>query len=191
MVPIEILEKHYRKFIGNISDRVWHSTDSKPVHIDVYEIPPNPKRDFWTLITLGMCYQIQTLPRDIDIPGRTEIFMYTKEVKPWMIRVLKEAAEIPFDTHSYYDRYHTIDFKRPITHPKSNLTGAILLPPFFEEPGFAALKIRKAPISFLWFFPITNPEFAFAKKAGGRALNNLFSEKGISPVVHEERSSVV
>jgi hypothetical protein len=80
MDPIQILENHYKKFIGDVSGTVWHSTDKKPVHIDVYQLPPNPKRQFWTLITLGMCYQIQNVPSNVDISGRTEILMYAKEV---------------------------------------------------------------------------------------------------------------
>ena len=191
MVPIRILENHYRKFIGDIFGTVWHSTNKKPVHIDVYQVPPNQKRKFWTLITLGMCYQIQKVPSNMNISGRTEILMYTKEIKQWMIKILKLVGETPFENNSYFHWYHTIDFQKPVTSHESKLTAGILLPPFFEDPRFDTLKIKKEKIDFLWFFPITNPELKFAKKKGGRALNNLFSKKRMNPIVDEGRASVI
>ena len=47
---IELREKHYEQFLGPMNNDMYHSTDNKSPHIDIYQFEPHGDRDYWTLI---------------------------------------------------------------------------------------------------------------------------------------------
>lgn len=99
-------EKHYRKFLGKTSGKVFHDTTLTSPHIDIYEVPPDPKtgRDFYTLITSGMSNLLQTLPKTVtpEEAGRAEILWYVKEPETWMYDFLLVIAKAPFEIGSFF-----------------------------------------------------------------------------------------
>jgi hypothetical protein len=95
---IDQRETHYQRFFGPLDQQVMHSTDLKPVHIDIYQFAPTAERPFWTLITGGMSDARQPIPPTAPkhVAPRAEILMYAEEPKGWMLSVLKGLAEMPF-----------------------------------------------------------------------------------------------
>jgi hypothetical protein len=189
--PMGLLDKHYRKFIGPLDEKVWHSTDQKDVHIDVYQFAPSPERPFWTLLTSGMSFQPQFVPEDSELSGRTELIMYVHEVKGWMVNVLKGLAEMPFEQQTFIYWHHTVPNGKPMTANPSLLTSFFFMPPYFEDPPFSRLMINEEPIDILWMFPITENEREYIVKNGGKAFENLIIENEISQIVDEDRLSLI
>jgi|GEM_PF-1200923 len=185
-------ESHYTRFLGPLDQQIYHSTDIKPVHIDIYQFAPTEDRPYWTLITGGMSDGPQLVPLAEDYRSpRAEILMYAAEPKPWMISVLKGLAEMPFehDTHLHY--WHTVQNGQPMTAEPSKLTAYFFLPPYFEHPEFPRLTIAGDRVDFLWMIPITEAERQYAVRKGGQALERVIERANPPIVVDESRRSLV
>ena len=50
---ITVLENHIEEYFGKFHD-VYHEIVSPDIHVDIAIIPPDEKRDFYTLVTMGM-----------------------------------------------------------------------------------------------------------------------------------------
>jgi Suppressor of fused protein (SUFU) len=190
---LNVREKHYQRFLGPLTQNVWHSTDEKAVHIDIYQFAPTRKRPYWTLITGGMSDRRQLEPKECadHMSPRAEILMYVPEPRGWMFSVLKGLAEMPFDDNTYLHWWHTVPNGMPMTAVPSLLTSYFFLPPYFEEEGFANLQIAGDEVDFLWMIPITEAEREFAMEHGSQALERRFEEADIPPVLDESRESLV
>lgn len=189
----EAREAHYIKTFGPITRNVHHSTDLKPVHIDIYEFEPTEGRPYWTLITSGMS-NMRQLPKeqcDESVSSRTEILMYAHSPEPWMINVLKGLAEMPFlhKTFLYYG--HTVPNGKPMTANPSLLTSFFFSPALDEDEDFWDFEINGDRVDFLCMIPITEAEREYAKIHGSRTLASLMKEREFSPVVDESRQSLV
>ena len=186
-------EAHYSRFFGELTNPVWHSTDNKSPHIDVYQFAPNRERDFWTLVTGGMSDLRQPALR--TSPGehapRAELLMYVREPKPWMLNVLKGLAEMPFDDDTFLYWGHTVPNGKPMTVEPSHLTSFFFDQPYLEDPQVGDLTIDGDDVVFLWLRPITESERAYAIDHGGRALSDLFTSLDADRVVDEQREPFV
>ncbi len=186
---IAIREDHFVKHFGPLVEPNMQSTDDTTPHIDIYRFGPNNDRSYWTLITGGMSDQEQFIPRGHPdhITKRTEVLMYVHEPRPWMFQVVKELALIPFEQRTYLHWWHSA----PINIEDSQLAHAFFLPPYFESEEFDSLVIEDDDVSFLWMVPITESELQYKLRYGGQALEELFSNCEIDPVLNENRASVI
>lgn len=186
-------EKYYEQMFGPMSNDMYHSTDNKSPHIDIYQFGPHGDRDYWTLITAGMSDAKQFIPKGMpfEIAPRAEILMYVKEPQTWMFNVLKTLSEMPFDKKTFLHWWHTIAYGMPMTDEPSLLTGFFLLPPYFEPEGFNNLTIDGDKVDFIWLVPITDLEMEYKAKYGGAALDDLLRDARISPIVDEGRKSII
>jgi hypothetical protein len=186
-------ESHYERFLGPLTEKILHSTDVKPVHIDIYQFAPTEKRPYWTLVTGGMSDQEQTVQDDTQelTSVRTELLMYVKEPKPWMFNVLKGLAEMPFDDDTHLSWWHTVPNGQPMTAEPSLLTSFFFLPPYFEGAEFDSLELDGEPVRILWMIPITEAEREYAVKHSSNSLEELMVKQELDIVVNEKRSSLV
>jgi hypothetical protein len=194
--PPELLkarESHYVRHFGALNQPVMHSTDFKPMHVDIYQFAPTNERPFWTLITGGMSDARQIRPDDCaeHMSPRAEILMYVPEPQNWMFSVLKGLAEMPFDRNTYLHWWHTVPNGFPMTAQPSLLTSFFFLPPYHESADFGELTLEGDRVDFLWLVPITEAERAFAVEHGSRELEMLMENAELSHVLDESRSSVV
>jgi hypothetical protein len=186
----EAREAHYRRFFGRSSKKIYHSVDFKEPHIDIHVFGKTRHRRFWTLVTSGMSNERQIEPED-GINPRAEIFMYVKEPQPWMFSVLKAMAEMPFEDKTFLHWYHTVPNGMPMTATPSVLEAFFFLPPYFEKREIQDLKLGGDGVDFLWLFPITEAERAYAEKHGSEELERRIEEAKLAPIVDEGRASVV
>lgn len=186
-------EAHYARMFGHCSSPVWHSTDGKSPHVDVYQFPPGNGREYWTLVTGGMSdlRQPALLLHPDDIAPRAELLMYVREPKPWMVSVLKGLAEMPFDADTFLYWGHTVPNGQPMTVQPSELTSFFFDHPHLEDPEALDLTIDGDDVAFLWLRPITEPERAYAIQRGSQRLSELFATLEADPVVDEQRGSIV
>jgi hypothetical protein len=170
-----------------------HSTDLKPVHIDMYQFAPTAERPYWTLITSGMSNERQFEPDDCEehMSPRAEILMYAREPQSWMFDALKVLAEMPFQENTHLHWWHTVPFGMPVTGEPSLLTSFFFLPPYFEPEGFTEFELDGDRVDFLWLIPITEAEREYAVEHGSQELEKVFEDAEFSPVVDESRSSLV
>jgi hypothetical protein len=190
---LEAREEHYERLFGPLTQPVMHSTDIKPVHVDVYQFAPNDQRDYWTLVTGGMSDARQIEPCDGEgrMSPRAEILMYAAEPRGWMFNVLKGLAEMPFEDNTFLHWWHTALNGMPMTATPSLLTSFFFLPPYFESPDIGNLLLDGDRVDFLWMIPITEAEREFAVRHGSQELEKLFENANLSPIVNESRESLV
>jgi hypothetical protein len=190
---LEVRERHYERFFGPMTQKIMHSTDIKPVHVDVYQFEPTKARPFWTLITSGMSNERQIEPEECaeHMSPRAEVVMYVPRPQPWMFNVLKGLAEMPFDNATCLHWWHTVPNGMPMTAMPSRLTSYFFLPPYFEEDGFTDLELDGDRVDFLWMIPITEAEREYAVSQGSQELEQRFEEAKMSPVLDESRDSLV
>ena len=190
---LEARERHYERFFGPMTQKIMHSTDIKPVHVDIYQFAPIKDRPYWTLITSGMSNERQIEPEDCEeyMSPRAEILMYVPEPQGWMFNVLKGLAEMPFDDNTCLHWWHTVPNGMPMTAKPSLLTSYFFLPPYFEPEGFTGLELDGDRVDFLWMVPISEAEREYAVKHGSQELEKVFQKAEMSPILNESRHSLV
>lgn len=193
MDSLTVRERHYTKEFGPLTEPILHSTDEKPLHIDVYQFPPSDRRPYWTLITGGMSDKRQNVPGDAPgfVSPRTEILLYAREPKDWMFHVLKCLAEMPFTQDTFLHWWHSVPNGMPMTPQRSHLTNFLFLPPYLEPESLDALRIDEEKVDVLWLVPITDSEFDYAVQRGPRELEAKLREKGLDPAIDENRGPAV
>jgi hypothetical protein len=189
---MEAREAHYKRFFGPI-DSVNHSTDAKPIHVDIYQFAPSDDRDYWVLVTGGMSDLRMPLPTDPPpyVTGYSEILMYVREPQGWMMSVMKGLAEMPFDDDTFVHWFHTVPNGKPMTAEPSELTSFLFLPPYFEEREVGEFDAGGNKVQLLMLVPITERERQYAIEHGVEALEDRLTEAKVEPVVDEKRASVV
>ena len=185
-------ESHYEKFLGPISDEVMHSTDIKPVHVDIYTFPPTEERPYYTLITGGMSDLRQNIPdRYTSIGRRAEIMTYAREPQGWMYNVLKGLAEMPSDHDTFLHWYHNVPNGKPMTADPSDLTAFFFVPPFFEADEFSPMMVDGDATDILFMVPITDRELSFIREKRSEAMLEIFDRHDFDYVIDEKRQSFV
>lgn len=190
---LEARERHYQQFFGPLDQKIMHSTDVQPVHIDIYQFAPTDDRPFWTLITSGMSNERQLEP-DASGEGtslRAEIITYAKEPQSWMFSVLKGLAEMPFVDNTFLHWWHTVPNGMPMTVNPSLLTAFFFLPPYYEDVEIGNLELDGDKVDFLWMLPITEAELNYARENGSRELELRLEEAELSHIIDERRKSVL
>jgi hypothetical protein len=71
---LRAIEDHGTKTIG--PHDVLHELMSLDLHIDILLVKPKPKRDYHTLITMGMCDRAMSFPKGESDPKFAELMMY-------------------------------------------------------------------------------------------------------------------
>jgi hypothetical protein len=189
---IDEREAHYEKFIGKISDEVMHSTDVKPVHVDIYTFPPAEKRPYYTLLTGGMSDVRQNIPAKFPhLSPRAEILTYVSKPQGWMYNVLKGLAEMPSDDNTFLHWYHSVPNGKPMTAVPSELTAYFFVPPYLEDQGFNPMIVGGEKTDFLVLVPITNQELNFKREHGANGLLDKFDQNNFNYVIDESRKSFV
>lgn len=184
-------EKHYKKYLGEFS-RVMHTiAQEKKPFIDIYEIPPQKGRYFWTYITGGM----SDIAQNVNIGSNSinpysELIIYTSEKSIWARKVLYNLAYHPFLNNSYVQYSSTVEFDFPFVE-EAEMKNALLLDTKVEERGFMDFELDGKKINFLRVLPLSDKELEFKNKNGMSALLNKFSESQVDFVVDIMRKSVI
>lgn len=189
---IDQREAHYEKFLGEIPEEVMHSTDIKPVHVDIYTFPPTDERPYYTLVTGGMSDLRQNIPSRYDsLAKRAEIITYTREPQGWIYNVLKGLAESPFDHDTFFHWYHNVPNGKPMTAVPSLLTAYLFLPPYLEVEDFSPMIVDGDETDFLMMVPITDSELKFIREHRVNAMLDVFDKHDFDYIIDEQRSSFV
>lgn len=184
-------QKHYKKYLGDFS-RVIHTIaeDRKP-YIDIYEIPPQKGRYFWTYVTGGMSDIAQNIGSDSgNVNPYTELVIYTNEKSLWARKVLYNLAYFPFLNNTYVQYSSTVEFDFPFIE-ESEMKNAVLMDTKVEERGFHDFQLDGRRINFLRVLPISDKELEIKNNSGLSALLNKLSESQVDFIVDIMRKSIL
>ena len=179
---------------------------SEYVHVDVQVIPPNDKRNFTTLVTMGMSDRPMNPPREraefryaellLVLPPEWPVTGSKADQWPWRWPAdwLQGLARLPHRYNSWSFLYHTFSNGDP---PKPYGEGINFVGGFL---GFAAsfhpdiAKAEIAPDKTVYFFaaiPVYAEEMAFKQQNGGEALARKLWAAGVHDRLDVRRKSVV
>ena len=141
---IDAIEEHIEEYFGDFPT-VFHEIQSPDIHCDIYIVPPTEKRDYYTLITVGMGAHIMELPEELDAEehGRAELMIcLPKDWKIgessqewfWPISLLKNLARLPINCDTWLGWGHSVDNRESFAE-NTQLCGSLLIYPEDVESG--------------------------------------------------------
>jgi hypothetical protein len=201
---IEAIGRHVGRYVGKV-EHVFHEVISDLVHVDVHLVPPQPSRDFVTLVTSGMSERPMTVPPDLDAPAYAELLLclpsdwplepddFKDEANFWPIRLLKFLARMPHEYDTWLGFGHTVPNGDP-PEPFDASTGlccALIVPPTLFDERFEQLAISDDKVvQFYAVIPIYPAEMEFKLRHGTEELLRRFAATGISELLDPRRPNV-
>jgi hypothetical protein len=188
---------------------VLHEHKSSIVHVDLHVVPPNHSRPYFTLLTSGMSDLDMHMPAGLEdlalaevclcLPGNWPLsltdFGWRKPEYFWPIALLRQTARYVHRHKTWFALGHTVG---DIEHPApidaaEHFTGIILLNPrtFPEGADRVTTEEDGRTIHFLAVIPLLPQEMQFAQKVGSDALEESFSEAGVTELLNPQRQSAV
>jgi hypothetical protein len=201
---IEAISRHVGRYVGPVA-HVFHELASHLVHIDVDLIPPQPNRDFVTLVTTGMSDRPMTLPPDCDAPEYAELLIclpvdwpleqadFKDEANFWPIGLMKFLARLPHKYDTWLGFGHSVpNGDPPEPFDKStDLCAALVAPPTLFDERFDQLAISDDKVvQFYAVMPLYREELDFKLRHGTEALLRRFRAAGICELLDPRRPNV-
>lgn len=196
---IDLVENHIINSFGKF-EKVFHEMISPDIHVDIAIIPPNEKRKYYTLVTMGMgahkmnvpenlkqyrlerAEMVVCLPEDWNIESEKEEFY-------WPLRWLKIMARLPINENSWLGYGHTVPNGGPFAG-NTNLSGIMLLDASGIKEGARTLELSEGEcVNFYQLFPIYEEEMNYKINNGSDKLLDLFEKEDITPVINIDRKN--
>ncbi|MCH5208087.1 MAG: suppressor of fused domain protein [Oscillospiraceae bacterium] len=168
---LDAVEDHIEEYFGEFPT-IFHEIKSPDIHCDIYIVPPTEKRDYYTLITVGMGAHIMDIPEGLDAEelGRAELMICLPkswkigESSPewfWPISLLKNLARLPINCETWLGWGHSIDNKDPFAN-NTKLCGSLLIYPEDVESGADTCLLPNGDsVNFLELVPLYREEMDF------------------------------
>jgi len=182
----KLIETHLIKYFGE-SSYVIHEIESLDIHLDIYIIEPTEKKDFYTLITIGMGASKMNVPKScirnklnraeliITLPKSWKID-YNNGKWYWPILLLKDLGRLPIHSNTWLGYSHTIS--NQIQYDKTTkLSGAFLSFPFTAKENIKSLHSKIGlfkNVNFYQVVPIYEEEMNYKIKNGVEKFEELF-----------------
>ena len=194
---LNAVEEHIEEYFGEFPT-VFHEIKSPDIHCDIYIVPPTDKRDYYTLITVGMGAHIMNIPEELDADdyGRAELIMClpkdwkigeSSEEWFWPISLLKNLARLPISCDTWLGWGHSVD-NRGSFADNTKLCGSLLIYP--EDVGNGAdycLLPGGEKVNFFEVIPIYCEEMWFKRDNDTHDL--LEKMNGVSHILNINREN--
>ena len=203
---IDSVTEHIERHIGEVT-MVFHELVSDLVHIDVHHVPPEPGRDFHTLITTGMSKKPMTVPEGAEEFRFAELVLclpadwkltredFADEANYWPIRLLKTLARLPHEYDTWLGPGHSIPNggEQPEPYAKSTrFCCAMIVPAIRFGKDFLRLETAdERTINFYSVWPLLADETEFKLKQGYDELLDRLLSRDVTDVIDVQRQSVV
>lgn len=200
-----IIQKHIEAYLGEI-DSVFHELVSDALHIDIFYIKPNAKRNVHTFVTCGMSNLAMTTPKGhesqqycelmISLPPDWKINQDFEHENIWPIKVLKQLARMPYEQNTWIGYGHTIQNGNPaVPYPgNSELSNMLVAYPISVPNAGKFMKLDlddNRTIHFYCLIPITNDEADLVKKRGIDAIFDYFDQYKLKDIFLNHRKSLL
>lgn len=192
---LDVLEEHIKEYYGDFPT-VFHEISSPDIHCDVYIIPPNDEKNFYTLMTVGMGAHLMNIPDDLEASeyGRAELLIClppdwkvgeNKEEWFWPISLLKSLSRLPINSNTWLGWGHSVDNQQTYAE-NTELCGSLLIYPENVEDGAEYCNLPNGDrVNFFEVIPIYREEMNFKIDNGTTALLERMQQ--VSPIVDISR----
>ena len=186
-------ERLYSEVFGPIAT-VFHETEQRGAHIDVYKFDPREGRDFFTYATGGMSTLDQPGLEGDDM-ARTELVFYSTSHSPLYPELLRNFAHYPFETGAAIAGWDTVPLG---AHAERALGSARFQTLWFcaatrKEDMVLVPRLTTAghTVYPMMIVPLTDPEFSFLSEHGVQEFLARISASPVSVVFDPSRESVL
>jgi hypothetical protein len=195
---LKALEAHIEKHFGSYRN-VFHEIASPDIHVDIAVVEPNPRRNYYTLITMGMGARKMRTPPDLRGMDRAEVMVclppdwnldkLDDECWYWPIRWLKILARLPINEDAWLGWGHTIPNGEPFAD-NTKLSAMLLLNPgAFGEDAACCRLPNGEQVNFYQMIPLYEEETQFKIKNNVQILLN-FMDRDVLEYVHIDRENI-
>ena len=194
------IEQHIQSTFGAF-DQVLHELDSPDIHVDICVVPPSERRNYYTLVTMGMGAHRMNVPKElaeykleraelaIALPPDWKLDKDSMQEQRWYwpVGLLKVLARLPISNDTWLGFGHTMDKQSPFAED-TKLTAAILTgPQGVEEGGEVCILPGGEEINFYQVLPLYQEEMEYKLKHDADALLERLA--AVSFVVCPDRPS--
>lgn len=203
---IDVIVEHIEQHVGQVT-MVFHEIVSDLVHLDVHHVPPEPGREFHTLITTGMSDKPMSVPDGAEDFRFAELVMclppdwkltregFASEENYWPIRLIKTLARLPHEYDTWLGPGHSIPNGGEEPQPYADNTRfccAIIVPAVRFGEKFLRLETPdERVINFYSVWPILPDETEFKLKHGYDELMDRLLLRDVSDLIDVQRRSAV
>ena len=194
------IEQHIQSTFGAF-DQVFHELDSPDIHVDICVVPPSERRNYYTLVTMGMGAHRMNVPEElaeykleraelaIALPPDWKLDKDSMQEQRWYwpVGLLKVLARLPISNDTWLGFGHTMDKQSPFAED-TKLKAAILTgPQGVEEGGEVCILPGGEEVNFYQVLPLYREEMEYKLKHDADALLERLA--AVSFVVCPDRPS--
>ena len=135
------IEQHIKNTFGEF-ENVFHELDSPDIHVDICVVPPSERRNYYTLVTMGMGAHRMNVPKElaeykleraelaIALPPDWKLDKDSMQEQRWYwpVGLLKVLARLPISNDTWLGFGHTMEKQSPFAED-TELCAAILTGP--------------------------------------------------------------
>lgn len=199
---MEAIEGHIQQYFGKF-ENVFHELSSPDIHVDICVVPPSEKRDYYTLVTMGMGahrmnvpeelaeYKLERAELSIALPGNWKLKHedLKNERWYWPIRLLKTLARLPIASDTWLGFGHTMNNEDDFAKD-TKLCAAMLTGPQDTEDGSEVCILPSGEeVNFYQVIPLYREELEYKMEHDADAL--LDKMDGISFVTYNTRPNAM
>lgn len=188
----DAVDGHITQYFGKYAS-VFHEILSPDIHVDICVISPNEKRDYYTLVTMGMGahrmnvaaqlaeHKLERAELVIALPPDWKVGE-NDEVWYWPTRLLKQLARLPIECDTWLGWGHTVDNGEPYAE-NTRLCGSVLLCPVDAEDDAEVCPLpNDEEVNFYQVLPLYREEMEYKQQNNAEGL---FKQMGEIPFVVE------
>lgn len=194
------IEQHIQSTFG-VFDQVLHELDSPDIHVDICVVPPSERRNYYTLVTMGMGAHRMNVPEElaeykleraelaIALPPDWKLDKDSMQEQRWYwpVGLLKVLARLPISNDTWLGFGHTMDKQSPFAED-TKLKAAILTgPQGVEEGGEVCILPGGEEVNFYQVLPLYREEMEYKLEHDADALLERLA--AVSFVVCPDRPS--
>ena len=194
------IEQHIQSTFGAF-DQVLHELDSPDIHVDICVVPPSERRNYYTLVTMGMGAHRMNVPKElaeykleraelaIALPPDWKLDKDSMQEQRWYwpVGLLKVLARLPISNDTWLGFGHTMEKQSPFAED-TELCAAILTgPQGVEEGGEVCILPGGEEVNFYQVLPLYREEMEYKLEHDADALLERLA--AVSFVVCPDRPS--
>jgi tetratricopeptide (TPR) repeat protein len=187
----DALEAHIKKYFGPYRN-VFHELESPDIHVDIAVIEPSPRRNYYTLVTIGMGARKMKTPPGLEDMDRAEVMVclppdwdldnMEDERWYWPIRWLKILARLPINENAWLGWGHTIPNGEPFAGNTKLNTILLLNPGAFGKESACCELPGGDWVNFYQMIPLYEEETQFKIKNNVQILLNFLDRDALEYV---------
>ena len=196
------IEQHIQSTFGAF-DQVLHELDSPDIHVDICVVPPSERRNYYTLVTMGMGAHRMNVPKElaeykleraelaIALPPDWKLDKDSMQEQRWYwpVGLLKVLARLPISNDTWLGFGHTMDKQSPFAED-TELCAAILTGPQdmdLDTCGEVCILPGGEEVNFYQVLPLYREEMEYKLEHDADALLERLA--AVSFVVCPDRPS--